>query len=160
MKVKIQPATFAEKDIVANLMKLYQYDFTELGGEYVDVRGNFEYKYFDSYWEDKSRYPFLIQSGDQLAGFCFVNKHSLIGSTNIHAVAEFFILRYMRGKGVGISAAKEIISLFPGTWEISQTYENLGAQQFWLKVVSFLVGDNYEKVDLKDVAKVVLRFQY
>jgi predicted acetyltransferase len=141
-----------------NLMVLYQYDFAELGGDPVDRRGEFHYKYFDSYWEDSSRYPFLIFADDELAGFTLVNSHSQLGNSNIHAIAEFFILRYLRGQQIGLLAAKKVLAMFPGDWEVSQTYQNTGAQKFWLKVVASITKD-FERADLPKDHKIVLKFK-
>ena len=141
-------------------MNLYQYDFTDFGADPVGERARFVYMPLDSYWEEKNRYPFLIYDGNKIAGFALVNQTSLLANSNTHSIAEFFILRYLRHKKVGIAAAGDIISRFPGIWEISQTYQNVGAQNFWLKTITSLVDENFERIDLKEIQKIVLRFEY
>ena len=107
MNVEIKSVQKADKKIVMNLMQFYQYDFTDFGGEHVKEDGLFFYKYMDLYWEEKERYPFLIYLDNELAGLSFVNKHSLLKENDVHVLAEFFILRYFRKKGVGFYSSKK-----------------------------------------------------
>ena len=160
MSIEILKVNKKDKDIIANLMQFYQYDFTDFGGEHLGERAKFTYKYFDCYWEDSDRHPFLILYDKQIAGFSFVNEYSHLGYENAHSIAEFFILRYFRKKGIGFQAAKKIIEKFPGKWEISQTEKNVNAQKFWLKFVRSLKGQDFEKVVLNESGKVVLAFDY
>ncbi len=48
-----------------------------------------DYHYFDSYWDDTQRWPYLIEIDDQLAGFAFVNSWSPSGQGTDFAIAEF-----------------------------------------------------------------------
>lgn len=62
---------------------------------------------------------------------------------NPHNIAEFFVMRKYRQKGVGKAAAEKIFDQFPGGWEISQWSNNLPAQKFWQKVVAGYTDGNY-----------------
>ena len=158
MTVLIEKVEKQNKHIIENLMQFYQYDFTDFGGEHTNKQGKFTYTYLDSYWEDTDRHPFLVTYNGEIAGFSLVNTHSLLGNTDTYSIAEFFILRYLRNKKIGQTAAKQIIKTFPGKWEVSQTKENKKAQDFWLKLVKSLVNENFKRVELKEDQKIVLEF--
>jgi predicted acetyltransferase len=53
-------------------------------------------------------------------------------------VAEFFVLRGARGKGVGTSAAHALFAGFPGKWEIRIRRTNVEALRFWLRTAEAL----------------------
>jgi predicted acetyltransferase len=57
------------------------------------------------------------------------------------SVAEFFVLRNYRGKGVGRAGALRTFSSFPaGPWVVGQTPQNLPAQRFWRRVIAEATG--------------------
>jgi predicted acetyltransferase len=154
--IQIKKVRIEDKDIIVNLMQLYQYDFSAFGGDHLNELGRFVYGYLDSYWKEKDRYPFLITVDGEIAGFSFINRHSFLGNTDVYTIAEFFILKYFRRSGIGTAAAKKIVELFPGKWEVSQTAKNLEAQEFWLKFVQSLTGNKFEKKELKNDNKIIL----
>jgi predicted acetyltransferase len=135
MSVSIVPARMDDKSIVANLLQLYLYDFSEFAGWPINGHGRFEYPYFDHYWIEDGRYPFLIQVDDELAGFAFV-RTSAVDDVPEHHMAEFFVLRKFRRAGVGEAAARALFDRFPGLWSVSQIEQNLAAQQFWRQVIA------------------------
>jgi predicted acetyltransferase len=46
-------------------------------------------------------------------------------------MAEFFIARKHRRGGVGTAVARQVLSLYPGCWEVAVARRNLGALPFW-----------------------------
>lgn len=159
MNITVKKAFTDDKEIIRNLVQFYQYDFTDFGGEHLGQDAKFHYKHLDSYWKEGDRHPFLIFADEEIAGFSFVNGHSLLGNEDVHSIAEFFILRYFRGLGIGLDAAAKIVSFFPGKWEVSQTYQNKGAQKFWMKFMKATVNDKFERIDLEKEKKIVLKFK-
>ena len=65
--------------------------------------------------------------------------------TNPHNIAEFFVMKKYRRKGVGKVAAMKVFDMFPGGWEISQWNNNLPAQKFWEEVVKDYTDGKYDK---------------
>jgi predicted acetyltransferase len=59
-------------------------------------------------------------------------------------MADFFVVRGLRGKGVGYSVAKIIWQKFPGPWEVRVITTNVPAQQFWAKATSRFLGKAIE----------------
>lgn len=49
MKIEIRRAEFTERQIVRNLMELYQHDFSELDGTDMDEHGQYGYYDLDSF---------------------------------------------------------------------------------------------------------------
>ncbi|MGC4013635.1 MAG: GNAT family N-acetyltransferase [Luteolibacter sp.] len=156
--LEIVAAAEADKPLLFRLLQLYQHDSSEFDDVRCDSSGLFPYPYFDLYWQEPDRYPFLFRHRGQVIGFALINAYSDLGNTGIRAIAEFFVLRSHQNKGIGRQASLKLLDMFPGRWEISQTYGNLPAQRFWENLVRSLVGENFVKHDLPEVRKIVLSF--
>ncbi len=60
-------------------------------------------------------------------------------------MAEFFIMRKYRQRGIGEYVARYIFDQFTGAWQVGQIYENQSATTFWRKVIiSYTLGDFHE----------------
>jgi len=126
--ISIIPATPDKKPLIANLIQLYLYDMTESMPFPVGPDGRFEYEFFDRFW----RFPYLIHSGDEIAGFAFViDECPLTGRASCFFMAEFFILRAYRRRGAGQAAVSAITARHPGNWHIGVPHANQPAQAFW-----------------------------
>jgi predicted acetyltransferase len=60
-------------------------------------------------------------------------------------MAEFFIARQHRRRGIGQSAVRLIFDRFAGTWEIVEYLRNPNAVSFWRKVLAQYTRGNYEE---------------
>lgn len=134
MEMDISEATLSEKTLIQHMMQLYQYDFSEFEGNDLDDYGMFGYKYLDHYWVEEGRTPLIVRVAKHLAGFVLVNKHSYTAEDRF-CIAEFFIMRKYRRKGMGRKVARRVFDMFGPLWEVQQTKENTVAQAFWMKVV-------------------------
>jgi len=114
--------------------------------------GQYNYKYLDRYWIERGRYPYLFFAGKEIAGFAFVRKVK-----KHYSVAEFFVLRKFRKRGLGLRWATEIIQEHPGEWKIDFLKKNEIAEKFWRKVASNVASDSVEKGKLSNIANY-LRF--
>ena len=147
MNITVTPATQIERPILRNLMELYLYDFSEFDQAEIGTYGLFEYPYLDHYWTEPHRHPFLICLDGKLAGFVLVSRYNyLTNDKTAWIIAEFFILRKHRHKGVGEYAAHLIFDHFPGAWQVGQISENLPAKAFWRKVIDRYTGGKYEEI--------------
>jgi len=71
-----------------------------------------------------------------LAGFALVKKGSdFSGNTEVWDMADFFVVRGARRRGVGYLIAEQIWRRFPGAWEVRVTTTNAAAMGFWAKSV-------------------------
>ena len=144
MTIEIVRAKKSEKSVLRQLMELCNHDFSEHTGDDVDEHGFYGYTYLDHYWTDEARHPFFIMANGRYAGFVLVNNHcKYISGDNIHSVAEFFVLRKYRKKGVGRQAAKMIFDKFDGLWEVKILYTNVPALSFWSKVIDEYSGGRH-----------------
>jgi predicted acetyltransferase len=142
MNVDIQEASIEEKSILRNLMELCRHDYSEFNGEDVDEHGLFGYKHLDHYWTESGRYPFIVRVSGRLAGFILVR--AIDEAT--YSIAEFFIMRKYRRRGIGQTVAHRIFDMFPGQWRVAQEEGNLPAQAFWRKVISRYTNGGFGEV--------------
>ncbi len=119
------------------------------GGWGVDAQGRFGYPYLDLYWTEQGRHPFLLRMDGKLAGFALVNKHTIL-PTSEWSIAEFFIMRKYRRRGLGKQVAHFIFDQFRGRWEVSQIAADPGVRQFWKKVIGEYTGGRFEEVVFDD----------
>jgi predicted acetyltransferase len=91
-----------------------------------------KYPYFESYWSDPARYPFVITSGGRTAGFALVRR---LNAGNEVEMAEFYVAPEFRRAGIGRAAAKALFARFPGKWRISVLGSNTTGALFWSQAV-------------------------
>lgn len=146
LSVDVAPARVDEAPILANLVQLYLYDFTELGGPPMGDDGRFDYGGLDDYWRQEGRFPFLIRVDGALAGFVLVAARRLFEEGDDgHELTELFVTRRYRRRGVGRSAAAQVLRRFPGPWYVGMLATNAPAVQFWRKVIGELTNGRYEE---------------
>jgi predicted acetyltransferase len=140
-----------DRPLLENLTQLYMYDWSELIELEVDARGRFGPYPLDPYFTDASRHPFLIRDGAAIAGFALLCSQSrLTGRAGVYDVAEFFVLRRHRRRGVGREAARALLSQFHGPWEVRQRAGNPAATAFWRAVIGELTSGAFEEVAWSD----------
>ena len=131
-----------QQTTLANLLELYAHDFSEFHPLEIGVSGRFGYPSLPLYWSEPGRCPLLIKMGGNLAGFAFVKRGSeFSGSLAVWDMAEFFVLRGYRRRGIGTQAAHEVWRQFPGPWEIRVMQSNVSAHPFWECAISEFTGE-------------------
>lgn len=143
----------ASEEMKPQLHTLLQDYLSELS-QYDEI--DTDYPYFDDYWQDETRWPFLILAGDRIAGFALINQHSPSGLGTDYAVAEFYILPLFRKTGTGSTAFRELLKKHKGTWEISIMADNQPAQNFWSKTIAQVNIQNLKQI-LQD-GETIYRF--
>src|SRR5436305_8412765 len=102
VQVEVMPALREQESILANLMQLYAHDFSEFHEIEIGPDGKFTYKDLSLYWSEEGRHPFLVRVDGKPAGFVLVKKGSEVsGDRTTWDIAEFFVLRGYRRRGVG-----------------------------------------------------------
>jgi predicted acetyltransferase len=143
--VEVVPAAAEQEPILANLLELYAHDFSEFHDLEIREDGRFGYKFLPLYWSDPDRYPFLVKVDGNLAGLILVMRGpAVFGNHVVWDMAEFFVLRGYRRRGIGTLMAHEIWRRFLGAWEVRVMQSNVAANHFWAHAVSTFAG---EKVD-------------
>ncbi len=142
----VSPASADEAPIIANLMQLYIHDFSELWfdraaeGE-LEPDGRFsDYPALESYWLDPTREPWLFRIEGRPVGFALVNQIAHSVTPVDRAVAEFFVVRKHRRRGVGLAAAHALFGTAWGVWEAAVVRRNIGALSFWRQAAASYPG--------------------
>jgi predicted acetyltransferase len=151
--ITLTPATSDERAALESLLQLYTYDWSEMGPFDVGEDGRFEDYPLDAYFQDQGHHPLLLRVDGKLAGFALVVERSrLDGAAGVLDMAEFFVMRRYRRKGVGLAAATAAFDRFRGRWEIRQREQNVAATAFWRRVVDRYTHGKYEEVQWNDAA--------
>ncbi|MGC4038993.1 MAG: GNAT family N-acetyltransferase [Chitinophagaceae bacterium] len=142
MSLEIITASNNDREVIKNLLQLYIYDFTEYIDMNVDENGLFKLHVdLNEYWTEEDKHAYLIKQEGKYAGFALVKM--VILPTRHHSIAEFFILKKYRKKGIGQAVAEKIFDSHPGEWEVHQTENNVAAQKFWNSVIARYTDSNY-----------------
>lgn len=137
MNLSLIPIPPENKEVLADLLIEYQ---KELLGKDAPRK----YKYLDTYWGSEDRLPFFIVLDGKRIGFVLVNKHTLI-MKNARSIAEFYVIKEFRKRGVGKETAIKIFDMYPGNWELREMEHNLYAQNYWRKIVNDYTNGNYSE---------------
>ena len=145
MDIKLIEASHIHKDVIKNLMQFYMYDFSEFVDVDVEADGLFAaYKNLDDYWNDENRFSYIIQKDEIYIGFVLI-RYIEEQPLNHFSIAEFFVMRKYRRKGIGKSIATQIFNSHKGKWEVFQKDNNKPAQLFWNKVINEYTEGNFSE---------------
>lgn len=157
-----------EAPIIANLMQLYVHDFSELWFDR-EVEGELgpdgrysEYPGLADYWTDLTREAWLFRINGLPVGFALVNTVAHSPAPVDRAVAEFFVVRKHRRRGVGLAAAHALFGTAWGVWEAAVVRRNMGALAFWRAAAESYPGVRDLVEENRDDARwngAVLRFR-
>ena len=148
------PAPREDESVLANLLELYSHDFSEFYDIDLGRDGRYGYKHLPSYWSDPGRHPFLVEIDDKLAGFVLVKRGSDVsGDPDVWDMAEFFVVRRYRRRGLGLRVAHDIWTRLPGRWEVRVMPENQAAHAFWERAIRTFTNDAVASVSVEKDGK-------
>lgn len=99
--ILIRKANIDEKQIIANLFQLYNYEFSEYYLNDVNENGLFpNYKYLDFYYTEKDRNLYIVFVDQKISGFFMMNRYPTFLTEGINCIAEFFVLKKYRKKDI------------------------------------------------------------
>ena len=154
---------------IQNMARFYVYDLSRYCGFISEdwacpADGLYECFDFKKYFEEPTRRAFLIQVGNELAGFALLNQEGRYPDTTWN-MGEFFILAKFQGKGLGYLVASELWSMYPGLWEVSVIPENKHGLVFWRKTIARFTAGNYQEeiktinYDTQQPQRIIFRFE-
>jgi predicted acetyltransferase len=140
--VSVRVTSASERRLIECLMQFYIYEFTWIEPSCsIQMRCDDQDCYppfadLDRYWRTEGFHPLLIRVEGRLAGFALINTHSRHGEKVELNMAEFFIAREHRGRGVATEAVRLILAQYPGRWEIAVAEHNVAAKMFWSRTLA------------------------
>jgi len=148
--IEVLPAVQEQKPILANLLELYAHDFSEFHDLDLGPDGRYGYRYLPLYWSEAARHPFLVRMNGKLVGLVLVKRGSEVtGNETVWDMAEFFVLRGYRRRGIGTQIAHEVWRRFPGAWEVRVMQSNISAYEFWGRAISTFTGEAINAVSVE-----------
>jgi predicted acetyltransferase len=127
MDVELRPISEDDKVVFERLLELYRYDFSEYRPYALSVHGTYGYRYVDNYFTDDAYEACFVLVDGELAGFTMTGRLD----DGFHTMAEFFIVRRWRRRGVGRTAAHLTFARHPGRWRVAFDDTNGPAAEFW-----------------------------
>jgi len=102
MSLKVQLASVDKKDEIYKLLIKYSKELEQYQ-EYPsgEIASN---KYFDLYWTETDRFPFIAYINDELIGFCFLRVEE-----SYYSIAEFYNKPNFRHLGYGKTMLNSVI---------------------------------------------------
>lgn len=147
-EITLISATLKEYPVIQNLGRFYAYDMSEYLGNHAGWEmpedGLYECTDFKKYWEEKNNFPFIVRYRNEIVGFVIVNKKGSDSSIDFN-MAQFFILRKFKNKGIGRYVAEETFKKFPGIWEVMVIPGNEGAYRFWRSIIRYFTHYNFKE---------------
>lgn len=149
-KIEIIPAEAADQPILANLLELYAHDFSEFHNLELGDDGRFGYRDLAVYWLAPNRHPFLVRVDGKLAGLALVKRNSELSADQpVWDIAEFFVVRKYRRRGVGTLIAHELWRQFPGPWGIRVMQSNDSGRRFWQHAITAFTGGEVDSLSFE-----------
>ena len=158
---KLVPIAPEEAPVLRNLLELYAHDFTEYVPHDLAPSGRFEIPLADPWWTSADHFPFFIHDRGVLCGFALVRRGSHTrDDADAMDIAELFVVRGARKRGLGREIAHQLFERFPGRWEIRVRISNGPALKFWKGVAESWLGAPAEReaFTTNGVDREVLRF--
>jgi predicted acetyltransferase len=142
IEVSVRLLRADDRAVVRQLWQLYRHDLSEFRGTHgpagfvgslPDAEGRFH---------ERTLLPHLDGEGNSV-GYLFVSEAHAVGfafvdrvSSEPHLMAEFFVVRGLRGHGVARRALDEVFARHPGAWEIPFQDRNVAAARFWRRAAA------------------------
>lgn len=91
-------------------------------------------------------HAFIFKQDGQAFGFALVKEAPLRGVSQgtDYRMAEFYVSKSHRRRGLGRQAAMQIFDMFSGVWETAQHPGNENAVNFWFKTVESYTEGKFE----------------
>lgn len=152
MSVSVRDAhrSMGDRQWIESVYRDYLDDLAPLNTGIFPVLGEIGHREPDQlarWFADPGAHPLVILKEEQPVGFAMVAR----GASGVpqpqidYRMAEFFVARSFRRRGIGESAVRLIFDRFAGRWEITEYQRNPGAVSFWRRVVLRYTGGRYQE---------------
>jgi len=167
LNIELLDATLADLPVLQTMATYYVYDISEfMGGEADWVfpeTGLYEGPSFQPYFDDPEASLSLIRVAGELAGFAIVDTKGSTPDVQFN-MAQFWVHRKFKGRGVGAFAAGACFARFLGLWEVNVIPKNTAAFAFWRRTIHRLAVGPVEEArrpapHLRGAIKDIFRFR-
>ena len=151
ISVRDTRTTRGDRQWIESVYRDYLDDLAPLNTGIFPVLGEIGHREPDQltrWFGDPGAHMLTILSDQQPAGFAMVTPGGTLkdaAARSDYRMAEFFIARPYRRRGVGRSAVRLVLDRFDGSWEIIEYLRNPAAVSFWRKVIALYTNGNYEE---------------
>jgi predicted acetyltransferase len=150
VSVRDARADQADRDWIERIYRDYLDDLGPLNTGIFPALGEIGHREPDQvqrWYGDPTATLFVILDEHKRAGFAMVARNTYATRVTDYRMAEFFIARDSRRRGVGRSAVRLILDRFAGRWEIVEYQRNPAAVSFWRRVITaYTAGQFREQV--------------
>jgi predicted acetyltransferase len=99
------------------------------------------YPYWDAYWAEPRRFPFVVHHAHVAVGFALIRERTAPEHPGIE-LAEFYVRPAYRRRGIGRAVLQQICRRHPGDWELQVHARNHDALRFWVTSIEVITGSN------------------
>ena len=134
-KIEVTRIGKSSATVLVNLLELYLHDMAEWFKFDINQDGLYRYD-MEPHWE-KGDATYLLLVDDIPAGFALVARpDEWLKDPNALEIAEFFLVRSHRHKGIADQFAAWLWDQQPGSWLIRVLEANLPGVPFWRRTIS------------------------
>jgi predicted acetyltransferase len=147
MQITLRKVQIDDREILANLLEKYDYEFSQYDGRDVNKLGLYGYEYLDYYWTEDKRWAYFIEADGKLAGFAMViDLPEVEGTETDFQMAEFFVMYKYRRLGIGKKAVFQVFDKHKGRWQLRRHPKNIASVKFWDNVIDEYTKGQYELI--------------
>jgi predicted acetyltransferase len=146
MPVELTSVDPAHSIVLGNLRQLYRHDLSEFRNSFPNSEGRFTVMRFEASYGNDDSSTLLFDRAGIPVGFAIVNGLS----GELRRIGEFFVIRSVRGSGVGYDAAMKVLRRFPGRWQVAFQEENPVAARFWRRVATGIAPNRWTEERRQD----------
>ena len=128
-----------EAELIRNLYQYYAYESSDWEQEDVEGDGRFYIhdEHLARYWQDPQWSANLLLVDGYIAGFLLIEGSEIPGLDALE-LADLFILKRYRRKGIGRAIATQVLFSGEGTWLVRFYDQDEVSQAFWRTVLDNL----------------------
>ncbi|WP_342622426.1 GNAT family N-acetyltransferase [Pseudomonas alkylphenolica] len=128
-----------QAELIRNLYQFYAYESSDWEQEDVEVDGRFyiHEEHLIRYWQEPQWSANLILVDGFIAGFLLIER-SEFAALNALELADLFILKRYRRKGIGRAIASQVLTSGESDWLVRFYDQDETAQAFWRAVLDNL----------------------
>jgi predicted acetyltransferase len=132
----MRPANPSDRPVLERLWLMFRHDLSEFQGQLPNPDGTFRGERLQAAFDDPDWAPHLLAKGDRPVGLALVR--GLTGPARV--LNSFFVVRGLRRTGIGLQAARQLATRYPGPWQVAFQDSNTAAVNFWRRVATEIAG--------------------